>query len=305
MLIKTAIMKIGVTGGSGCLGKPLINKLINKGFEVKLLMLPQDPERIFFENMVRVISGDLNSPESLYLLTKDCEILFHLAGRVHFAPKTRSEEQEIYRINVDGTKALIESASTNKVGKVIFYSTVGVFGKEADFYGDELSKCNPMTVYARSKYLAERLVLSSSKNGGPEGVVLRFPIAYGSFDKGNIANLIKAIYHKYFFYFGNRNCLRSMISSENAAEAAIMAAFEPKTSNNVFCITDGRDYYLKEVVETISSALHIRREPLNLPISLAELAGYFGDLMERSIRIPFPINSDRVAKLSRSLTFSC
>ena len=61
-----------------------------------------------------------------------------------------------------------------------------------------LSPCRPGSVYARSKYLAEQLVLNSSNDGGSEGVVLRFPVVYGPMDRGNVARLIKAVHGRFF-----------------------------------------------------------------------------------------------------------
>jgi nucleoside-diphosphate-sugar epimerase len=298
-------MQVAVTGGTGCLGQPLINKLFENGIDVKLLVLSNDSVIPFIEKKVSVITGDLNSLETLNLLTKDCEMVFHLAGKVHLVPKTKLEEQDFYQVNVQGTKNLLKAASVNKVKKIIFYSTVGVYGKDADFHGDELFPCRPSTVYAKSKFQAEQLVLNSSNDGGPEGVVLRFPVVYGPLDRGNVAKLIKAIHSRLFFYFGDGNCLRSMISSKNAAEAAFKATFEPRAANEVFCVTDGRDYTMNELVDCICRVLGTSWRPYHVPVSLADLAGRFGDVLRKWTHIPFPIDSDRVRKLSRPLTFSC
>lgn len=235
----------------------------------------------------------------------DCDIVFHLAGKVHSVPETKEEGKEFFRVNMEGTRNLLEAAKKNKVKRVVFYSTVGVYGKDADFHGDELSPCWPGSVYTKSKYQAEQLVLTSSNDGGPEGVVLRFPVVYGPLDRGNIAKLIKAVQSKLFFYFGDGNCLRSMISSGNAAEAAVRAAFEPKAANEVFCVTDGRDYTMNELVDSICHALGMSWRPYHVPVLLADLAGRFGDILRKWAHVPFPIDSDRVRKLSCPLTFSC
>jgi nucleoside-diphosphate-sugar epimerase len=298
-------MNVIVTGGTGCLGKPLVERLITDGVCPKLLTLPNDSSLNYPDNKVETITGDLNSPDALDLLCLDCEVVFHLAGMVHSMPGTKEEEQEFYQVNVEGTRNLLEAAKKNRVKRVVFYSTVGVYGTDADFHGDELSPCRPSTVYAKSKFQAEQLVLNSSNDGGPEGVVLRFPVVYGPLDRGNVAKLIKAIHSRLFFYFGDGNCLRSMISSRNAAEAAVRAAFEPKAANKVFCVTDGRDYTMNEFVDSICGALGTRRRPFHMPVLLADLAGKFGDVLRKWVHVPFPIDSDRVRKLSRPLTFSC
>lgn len=297
--------KVAVTGGTGCLGLPLVERLIVDGAYLKLLTLPNDPSISYSDNKVEIIIGDLNTPDALNLLTRGCNVVFHLAGKVHTVPGTEEEEQEFFRVNVEGTKNLLEAAKKTKVKRVVFYSSVGVYGKDADFHGDELSLCQPGSVYTKSKYQAEQLVLNSSNDGGPEGVVLRFPVVYGPLDRGNVAKLIKAIHSRLFFYFGDGSCLRSMISSRNAAEAAMRAAFEPKAANEVFCVTDGLDYTMNEMVDCICGALGIRRRPWHVPVLLADLAGKFGDVLRKWAHIPFPIDSDRVRKLSRPLTFSC
>ncbi len=298
-------MKVAVTGGTGCLGQPLVHKLINEGIDIQLLALPQDPEIMSFEGEVSIINGNINSHKTLDLLTEGCEIVFHLAGKVPSVPKTKYEEQDYYKVNVEGTRSLLEAASANKVKRIVFYSTVGVYGKDADFHGDELSQCKPVSVYAKSKYQAEKLVLNAYKNGGPEGIVLRFPVVYGPLDNGNVAHLIRTIKKKQFVYFGSTLNLRGMISSENAAEAAYLAATKPKAANQIYCVTDGVDYTMKYLVETICKGLDTSWRPIQIPSVLGKSMGIIGDILERLLHRPMPINSDRVRKLSRPLTFSC
>jgi len=208
-------------------------------------------------------------------------------------------------VNVEGTRNLLAAAKKNGVQRVIFYSTVGVYGENADFHGDELSPCRPGSVYAKSKFQAEQLVLNSSRGGGSEGVVLRFPVAYGPLDRGNIAKLIKLVHKKLFVFIGDGNCLRSMISSKNTVEAAIRAAHEEKAANQVFCVTDGRECTMIELVDSICQALGISRRPYHVPVLLADMAGKLGDFLEKWSHISLPIQSDNVRKLSRPLTFSC
>ena len=298
-------MNIAVTGGTGCLGRPLVEKLIAGHKYLKVLTLPNSPSMSYRDDKIEIITGDLNSSGALDLLCRGCDVIFHLAGKVHSVPKTKAEEQDFYQINVEGTRNLLEAASANKVKRIVFYSTVGVYGQDADFHGDELSPCQPGTVYAKSKYLAEQLVLNSSNDGGPDGVVLRFPVVYGPLDRGNVVNLIRAIKKKRFVYFGSALHLRSLISSENVAEAAYLAATKTKAANKIFCVTDGVDYTLSQLVETICRELDTSWRQIRIPLSLGKSIGIIGDILERLFHLPMPINSDRVRKLSSQLTFSC
>jgi len=298
-------MKIGVTGGTGCLGKPLIKKLVEENRYIKLLVLHNEIiDKNYYRGM-QIIRGDLFCHEVLDALTKECDTIYHLAGKVHSDPTNYAEEQEFYQINVEGTKNLLKVSRKNKVKRVIFYSTVGVYGLDADFHGDEFSSCNPKSAYAKSKYLAEQLILNHVKDGGPEGVVLRFPVVYGPSDRGNVAKLIKAIHDGIFFYFGDGKSLRSMISSTNAAEAAIRASSTPEAASELFCVTDGRDYTVQEIVETICQTLGTSKKQRHLPLFVAQSFGMVGDSVRKLLRAKFPIDSDKVRKLSRPLTFSC
>jgi len=298
-------LKVAVTGGTGCLGRPLVQKLLDNGIDVNLLLHPSEEEINLWQNKLTNIRGEINSTIALETLTRECDIVFHLAGKVHSIPKTKRDENSFYKVNQVGTENLLRAAGSNGVKRVVFFSTVGVYGKDSNFHGNEKSSCNPITAYSKSKYLAENIILESHSNYGPEGVVLRFPVVYGKFDRGNVASLIKAIYNKHFFYFGDGTCKRSMISSENVAEAAINAGLEPSASNELFVITDGQDYELKELVDSIILALNKNWQAKHIPLTLAKTLGKLGDLFEKVIKIHMPFNSSKVSKLSSSLTFSC
>ena len=62
---------------------------------------------------------------------------------------------------------------------------------------------------------------------------------------------------------------------------------------------------MNELVDSICHALGMSRRPYHVPLSLADMAGRFGDFLRKWAHVPFPIDSDRVRKLSRPLTFSC
>ena len=62
---------------------------------------------------------------------------------------------------------------------------------------------------------------------------------------------------------------------------------------------------MNELVDTICHALGISQRPYHVPVSLADLAGRVGDVLRKWAHVPFPIDSEKVKKLSRPLTFSC
>ncbi|MDD5356500.1 MAG: NAD-dependent epimerase/dehydratase family protein, partial [Candidatus Omnitrophica bacterium] len=217
---------------------------------------------------------------------------------------TSETDKEFYQVNVEGTRLLLKMAKKNNVRRMVFYSTVGVYGQDSDFAGDELSPCTPHTAYAQSKLAAEQEVLKAANNGGPEGVVLRFPVVYGPLDRGNIANLIEAIYHKRFIFFGKGQNVRSMISAKNTAIAAYLASIQPQARGQVFLATDGDNYTLNTLIETICAGLEMKWRPPRWPYFFGRFAGNIGDLFENITSRRMPFDSERLRKLFSSLTFS-
>jgi nucleoside-diphosphate-sugar epimerase len=107
-------MQVAVTGVTGCLGRALIQNLTKNRFHLRLLVLPHEQHIFSFQKKAKIIVGDINSPEALANLTKEAEIVFHLAGKVHSLPRSRADENEFYRVNTEGTRLLIEAAAKNK-----------------------------------------------------------------------------------------------------------------------------------------------------------------------------------------------
>ena len=142
-------MRVAVTGGTGCLGRPLVQRLLDNGIDVNLLLLPSEEEINLWQNKLTNIRGDINSTIALENLTLGCDIVFHLAGKVHSIPKTKRDEEDFYKVNQIGTENLLRATGLNGVKRVIFFSTVGVYGKDSNFHGNETSSCNPITAYSK------------------------------------------------------------------------------------------------------------------------------------------------------------
>ena len=75
-------MNVAVTGGTGCLGRPLVEKLIADGAYPRLLTLPNDSSITFVDEKAEIITGNLNLPDALDKLCMDCDVVFHLASLI-------------------------------------------------------------------------------------------------------------------------------------------------------------------------------------------------------------------------------
>jgi nucleoside-diphosphate-sugar epimerase len=297
-------MKLAVTGGSGCLGQALIGKLLSNSHSINTLTVKGDKSLTIKNPLLHVIGGDLEDDCALADLLDRSEALFHLAAKVHDAHGRR---EDFARINYEGTKRIVDLALRCGVKKIVYYSTVAVYGKIShDDKFDEASPCAPEAGYGESKHNGEKYLLSLAERGMVDAVVFRLPMVYGAYDKGNVRRLIGAIAKKRFAYFGDGLAKRSMVCSGNVAEAACLAATkECGEGGEVFCVTDGEDHTIVDLVEAICEGLGTDWRPAHVPQWVADAAGRCGDMLKPVLGKRVPIDSDQVKKLSSSLTFSC
>lgn len=288
-----ATMKVLVTGAAGCLGRAVLWRLALGGHQVRAVDLTS---RDGASASVEWVTADLTT-EDLDTLVVDCDAVIHLAALVHRPDVT---DPTMYRrINVEITEALADAASAAAVvpTRFIFSSTVGVYGRDHDLHADESSIVAPATPYAASKLDAERAVL---KRGG---VVLRFPVVYGAGDRGNVAQLIRAVAAGRFVLPGRCTAPRSLVASANAAEACVRA-LEGVAPTGVYLVTDNDDRSVRVLVETMASSLippvRVRTAPY-APIWCAAAAGS----MLGGVGVRSPITLDALRKLTTPLTFSC
>lgn len=285
-----------VTGATGCIGSALVSRLASDGWRVVALVRDRN-RAVHLPNTVELVEGDLADWERIAETMRDCQVVFHLAAKVHASPKTPLEEFE--RINVAGTRSVITAAFENRIDRFIFFSTVAVFG-EQDEMVDETRFPRPTTAYGATKLDAERIVLSAKEL---KPTVLRLPVVYGPGDRGNVAKLVEAIRQNRYFIVGDGQNLKSMVAVENVVDAALLVASDERAIGRTFIVTDGRPYSQEEISATIADLLGKKR-PAKLPRKPLLMVGRAGDFIEGVTGIALPITSDRVRKLSSNTIFS-
>jgi nucleoside-diphosphate-sugar epimerase len=284
-----------VTGATGCIGSALEARLAREGWRVVALARTQAPSS-FLNRLpnVKLLIGDLAERERITSAMKNCEVVFHLAAKVHAAPDT--PPSEFTRVNVDGTRHVVEAAIENQVNHFVFFSTVAVYA-ESDKVLDEISATIPVTAYGSSKLEDERIVGESLLRA----TVFRLPVVYGPRDRGNVSKLIAAIRRGRYFVVGDGRNLKSMVAVGNVVDAALMAA--NKQVGGTYIVTDARPYSQAEIAVTIAELVG-RQNPRKLPRWPLLLAGHAADLVGKLTGIALPISADHVLKLSSNTCFS-
>ena len=167
MEINTMSKKILVTGATGYVGQNIVNSLIKKGYTI--YVLTRNESSIFRDNKnVNVIIGDITNPITL---PSDIDTIYHCAGVIN-------EIEEMERVNILGTKNIVDVALKNKC-KLVYLSSAGIIGKIEGDIIDEKTICNPQNEYEISKYKAEQIVVNAIKDG-LQTHILRPTIIFGN-----------------------------------------------------------------------------------------------------------------------------
>jgi nucleoside-diphosphate-sugar epimerase len=291
-----------VTGATGCVGSALVRRLSQSGF--RTLALIRDLRRAaFLKGLVGVelIVGDLEARELMVEAMRGCDVVFHLAAKVHAPPG--ADSAEFARVNIEGTRNVVEAAVESGVASFVFFSTVAVY-PESDEELDENSATAPATPYGASKLAAEKIALERAAEAGMMATALRLPVVYGPRDRGNVASLIEAVRRGRYFIIGDGANLKSMVAVENVVDAAMLVASDERARGQIYIVCDERHYTQREIVETIAAALGLNRKFHRLPLGVAMMLGRIADAVHKLTGLDLPLSTDRVRKLSSNTCYN-
>ncbi len=158
-------MPILITGGTGFIGRALVQRLISDGEEIRLLVRPRSDLAGLDNKRIQLCPGDVTDKQSLRVATDGCRRVFHLAA---YAQGWAKDPSCYSRVNIEGTKNLLDACLEKKIERVVMASTSATLGSSSDqSHGesDERDENSFATEYEWSKYLAEKTALSYISRG--------------------------------------------------------------------------------------------------------------------------------------------
>src|SRR5207247_10181001 len=160
------------TGGTGFVGATVVRELLAQRRAVRVLARPRGDRRALAGLDVEICEGDLLDAASVQRAVKGVDVVFHVAADYRlWAP----DSEELHRVNVGGTRAVLEAAGAAGVSRVVYTSTVGALGIPED--GVPGTEETPVSLrdmigpYKVSKFLAEQVALGFAHQGLPVVVV--------------------------------------------------------------------------------------------------------------------------------------
>jgi UDP-glucose 4-epimerase len=249
--------KILVTGATGAVGPVLVRMLLEKGYCVRTLSRRM-PNNAIFSDEVEVLTGDVTDYSAVERAVQGVYAIFHLAAKVHDNSCTEKYMKECRNVNIEGTRNIIRCAKAAEVNKIIFFSSINVYGRSfKNVMFKESSSAVPLTCYAKSKLAAERLLLEAdkNKNSSLSCTILRVAAVYGKGVKGNYRLLVKMLKRGAFIQMGEGGNFRTLIHENDLADAAILAMEHPAARGEIYNVTDGGFHTYKGIISAICNAL--------------------------------------------------
>ncbi|MDX1413150.1 MAG: NAD-dependent epimerase/dehydratase family protein [Candidatus Promineifilaceae bacterium] len=274
-------MKAFVTGGAGFIGRHVVRKLIDRGYEVVALARSPESAVMLSDIGAEPVRGDITNSASMREGMLGSDVVFHLAGMYAIGGV---DPEEIEIINVGGTRKVLRLAHELGVPKIIYTSTINVFGDTKGVMADESFYADGpfRTEYDRTKWLAHyKVALPLIEKGAPITIVMPGPV-YGPGDQSILSDMMRLFYRGFPAVPGPDTVI-TFTHVEDVAEGHILAA-EKGHVGETYILT-GPAIPLGEIMDfwghlTGKSApsLHLPSPLLRAAAPLADLTSSFTDL---------------------------
>jgi nucleoside-diphosphate-sugar epimerase len=286
---------ISIFGGAGFIGSALSKQMMAGQLGFTIFDLKASKE---FCNRSEI--QDIRDQKELSLITLG-DVVVNLAA-VH--RDDVMDVNEYYSTNVKGARALCAACEERGVSKIVFTSSVAVYGFAPSGTG-ETGEINPFNEYGRTKALAEE-VYRDWRDRDPVNrslIIVRPTVVFGEGNRGNVYNLLNQINSGAFAMIGDGKNKKSMAYVENLA-AFLVRCIESDKKYAVYNYVDTPDFTMNELVSLVRGKLRRKSSVgVRIPKFIGLMAGYTADILAK-LGVKLPISSIRVKKFCASSEFS-
>lgn len=258
-------MKVLITGGAGFIGSHLVDKLIEKGYRVSVIddlsagkKNNLNPKSKFYKIDIRDSSKVFN----VFKIEKP-EVVFHYAARID-ARKSVENPIDVLNVNILGSVNILQACMETGVKKIIFASTVGVYGQPQKLPIKENHPLNPISPYAVSKLAFEKIL---NCYNDLDFIILRYTNIYGSRQRGDGEGGVVSIFLNSILknrrptIFGEGSQTRDFLYVDDAVSAAVKA-MEFSGRNQVYNVGTNKSVSVLALFKMVSELLQKNIKPL-------------------------------------------
>lgn len=261
-----------LTGGTGFIGAPLVERLYAQGFVVRASVRGSASRLPRFIEPVSI--SDLGPPMDWSQALAGVGIVVHTAARVHLlGDQVTNPLAEYRRVNVEGTLNLARQAAEAGVRRFVFLSSIKVNGErtviEAPYRADDPPA--PVDPYGISKWEAELGLRKLANDTGMEVVLVRPPLVYGPRVRANFLSMLRWLHRGVPLPFGAVKNKRSLVALDNLLDLLVRCVRHPGAANQIFLVSDGEDLSTPDILRRVGIALGkpARLFPVPVPMLMA------------------------------------
>jgi len=267
--------KILVTGGAGFIGSHIAEKLVEIGSEVVILdnfLTGKMSNLSSIKDDVEIIKGHIENYHDVERAIQGCDIVIHEA--FPYGKSGMGLEEQYIEEGVIGTFNVLKAAVKNKVEKVVYASTVAVYGIPKYLPIDENHPISPFLPYGATKYVGELYCRTFSKLYDIDTVSLRYFYVYGpryaQFDHSAMVNFLnRVLENKPLIIYGDGSQIRDYTYIDDAVEGTLLATIKEDTRGEVYNISSGEGITILELAQKIIDVTNA-----NVEIKIAETTEY-------------------------------
>jgi nucleoside-diphosphate-sugar epimerase len=249
-----------VTGGAGFIGSHIVEELLHRGDQVRVLDNFSSGTRKNLQGLkgdFEILEGDLRDGEIVKSAVRDIDLVFHLAAFVS-VPQSMVDPQTCFSVNVTGTATLLEAARQAGVRKVVISSSTAVYGDTNVFPTTEQTALRPLSPYALSKQVNELYAHLYTHSFGLPVTALRYYNVFGPRQRPDsdyaaaIPIFVRRLLAKEpIIIFGDGNQSRDFIFVKDVVRANLLAV-DSEAAGEAYNICTGRETRLLDLLEELS-----------------------------------------------------
>ncbi|MGW8376823.1 NAD-dependent epimerase/dehydratase family protein [Streptomyces sp. ODS28] len=256
-------MKVFVTGGSGFLGGHLLAALAEAGHTATALARSGTAERAVAARGAEPVRGALGDRAALRQGMAGCDAVVHAAALTgQWGPA-----QEFAEVNINGTRAVLEAARESGVRRLVQVSTEAVLADGRPLRDADESRTRPsrpVGEYARTKGIAEDMVLGADGTAGLTTLAVRPRLVWGPGDATVLPALLEAVRRGRYAWVDGGRYRTSTCHVDNAC-AGILAALERGSGGRAYFLTDGEPVEFRAFLTALAATAGTRLPDRSLP----------------------------------------
>jgi dihydroflavonol-4-reductase len=281
-------MKALVTGANGFTGSHLVKALLDRGTQVTAYVRESSNVDRLDGLAIDYHYGDITDSEKLTQAMQGVDVIYHIAAYVELG---LVDPVKMERANVQGTQAVLTAMQSANVPKMLYCSTIGIFGDTQGVTIDEtFQRTQPgfSSAYDRTKYDAQQLINNAVKNG--LHIVSVMPSGIFGIDDPHFVPVLKAFKRGRLKVWAGGERVTGIVHVDDLVEGMILA-IEQAQSGEYFILSAG-DLTSREMFEIFSQATGIPT-PIEAPKPVVRVVANVLDVIGRTTGWQPPIDRER------------